>query len=92
MLSSSKRTALAEADIPTPFDQFSVGLHHRDQVAQCAGVEPVACSEPDLGLEPEFGLAAAGPHVLHPSCFRISRGLIPRSTLSHSDIHATLAA
>jgi hypothetical protein len=49
--------------MPSPFDQFSVGLRHPHQLTQRAGIKAVAGGDPNLRIEPEFGLTAAGAHV-----------------------------
>jgi hypothetical protein len=63
MLSSSKRTALAEAVIPSPFDRISLGLRHLHPLAQRVGIEAVAGGDPNLWFEPQSGLTAAGTQV-----------------------------
>ena len=67
MLSSSKRTALAEVVMPSPFDQLSVGLRHLHQLAQRAGVKPVAGADPNLWIRvtaPVFATARVKPAFL----------------------------
>jgi hypothetical protein len=58
MLSSSKLTRSGEMVMPCPFDQLTPLCHHGGQVAEGAGIQPLAFRDSDLGPEPEFRFAA----------------------------------
>jgi len=62
-LSSSKRTALAEVVIPSPFDQLTVVRRYGHQLAQGCGVEAIACSNADLWHQPKLRFMTTRPYV-----------------------------
>lgn len=63
MLSSSKRTALAEVLMPRPLDQSPIALCDFHRLVQRSGIEAEAGGDPNLWFGPQFGLAAAQAHM-----------------------------
>jgi hypothetical protein len=63
MVSSSKRTALGEVFIPSPFDQTRVCCNHGPQVPQSTGIKTIAVGQINRWPQPEFCLAFAIPHM-----------------------------